>query len=114
MLQVFRRHGFSILLGSVFFLILYLVPVAGEYALLRLRVSAFLCCVVLSDVPGAVVLYAMGFRRAAVAAYAAATILEAVLYLNGVAPGRLIWVTNIVPALGAGATAFVFNDLELN
>ena len=112
MTEFLRRHSFAAAVGALLFLALYALPVFAEYLLLRLHVSAFLCCVILSDLPGAAVLYAMGFRRSAIAVWGGAAIVEEMLFLYGMPPTRLIWLTNIAPALGAAAIVFALNSFE--
>jgi hypothetical protein len=112
MIEFGGRRPVAVFLALSSFLVFYLFPVLTEYALLRLHFSAFLCCVVLSDLPGVTVLYAMGFKRSAIAIYAAAAVLETLLFVNGMIPTRLIWLTNLGPAFATAAAVFVLLDFE--
>lgn len=77
----------------------YAIPVIFEIALFHLGLNPWLICVLFADVPGSILLFALGFRRLALTVYLATTALEALLLCFGLVPAEsLVWITNIVPA----------------
>ena len=84
-------------------LAVYLIPVAIELLLLRGHANPWLVCVLFADICGCALLLLLGFKRAAILVYAAAAVFEAACLSFGMPPHRLIWLTNVVPALVAGA-----------
>jgi len=82
---------------------LYVVPSSLEVVLLHFRMNPWVVCILLGDLPGCAVLFALGHRRTALALYALCGIVEGLLLAFGVLPAaRLVWVTNLVPSGVAG------------
>jgi len=106
------RTRAAALTGATVALLLYAVPLLVERLLLYTTLSAWLVCVVMADLPGAVVLYKLCFRKTAVAVYAVATVVEGYLLSHGMMPLRLVWFTNIVPAPMAGILIFILADFN--
>jgi len=71
-----NRRLFVLLTAFLVALALYPVPLLLELALLPTHAGVCVTCVILVDLPGAIVVYAMGFRKIAFATYADATCLE--------------------------------------
>ncbi len=76
----------------------YLAPTVLELQLLNHHASPWLACVLVGDVIGSVVLFALGFRREAVAVYLLATLIEGTLLFAGVSPQMVAWFSNAMPA----------------
>lgn len=90
--------------GAVAVLGLYALPVLMELTLIHGDTSPWFSCVVLGDFLGCAVLFLLGMRRLGVWIYLASTAAEAfLLALKVLSPERLIWVTNLVPALVVAA-----------
>jgi hypothetical protein len=108
-----KRRLLAISTALAVALALYAIPLLLELALLRTHVSVWLTCVILADLPGAIVVYALGFRKIAIGTYTAATLLEAALLFHGLMPYQIIWLTNIAPTLAAGVIVFIMADFSL-
>lgn len=84
----------------------YAVPVGVEFLLVRAHASPWLACVILGDLTGCVFLFLLGLRAVALSVYILAGLLEAISLLMGTPTNRLIWATNVIPALIGGAVMF--------
>jgi len=83
---------------------LYALPSLLELALVHGRLSPWISCVVLGDLFGCAILFLLGFRKMAVAVYVTSSSLEALaLWLRVLPPQRLVWLTNLIPAVVLGA-----------
>ncbi len=82
---------------------LYAVPSLLEVALMRGSLTPWISCVLLGDLFGCAILFLLGFRKLAIGVYAVSTALEGVaLVLHVLPPQRLVWFTNVIPALVLG------------
>jgi hypothetical protein len=85
-------------------LCVYALPGLAEWALLEERLSPWIACVALGDLAGCVILFILGFRKTALAIYLSAGAIEGVmLSMHTVSPLRLVWFTNLIPALVVAA-----------
>ena len=87
----------AVLLGTL--AAVYAMPTLAEIALMHFRVNPWMACVLLGDLPGSVVLYKLGFRKAAIVVYLSATVGEALMLGFQLIPAAtLVWITNAIPA----------------
>ncbi len=71
-----------------------------ELALINAHLNPWISCVALGDLFGCWVLFLLGFRKMAFTIYLSSSVLEGVMLLGGILPvQRLIWVTNLIPAV---------------
>jgi hypothetical protein len=82
---------------------LYALPSLLELALVHGQLNPWISCVVLGDLFGCAILFLLGFRKMAVAIYVVSTSFEGMaLWLRLLPPQRLVWVTNLIPAIVLG------------
>ena len=82
---------------------IYAIPNLMELTLLNSRLSPWVSCVVVGDTLGCAILYLLGFRRVALGIYLATTAFEgSLMFTHWVPPQRLVWLTNLVPAVSVG------------
>jgi hypothetical protein len=82
---------------------LYALPSLVELALVRGNMNPWVVCVALGDLFGCAILFLLGFRKLAVGIYVVSTATEAaILSLGLLPPYRLVWVTNLIPAVVLG------------
>jgi hypothetical protein len=78
----------------------YALPGLAQSALIGKNLSPWFCCVVLGDLVGCAIIFAMGYRRIAPAIYLLCTVIEAIVFSRHVlAPEQLVWTTNAIPAV---------------
>jgi hypothetical protein len=82
----------------------YALPSLAELALVHRHLNPWLCCVALGDMLGCCILFLLGFRRMAVGIYIVASTLEAALLMShALPPGKVVWISNLFPALALAA-----------
>jgi hypothetical protein len=79
--------------------LVYGIPVWAEEELIRLHLNPWLVCVVLSDLPGCLLLYSLGLRSVAIGVYILSGALEAAALTASQPLDRLVFATNILPAI---------------
>lgn len=97
-----RNRFVPILRGVGASIAVYAVPLLIEWTLLRRAFDPWLVCVLLADLPGVLLLYRLGHRKAAIVTYTAATLFEATLLSKGVMPSQVMILNNAAPAVAVG------------
>lgn len=97
-----RNRFVPILRGACTSIAVYAVPLLIEWTLLRRALDPWLVCVFLADLPGVLLLYLLGHRKAAIVTYTAATLLEATLLSKGLMPSQVMILNNAAPAFAVG------------
>jgi hypothetical protein len=74
-----------------------------ELTLLRFTLNPWICCVVLGDVLGCLLLFVLGLRKLAIGIYVVSSFIEAIVLVSHRIPVReLVWLTNLAPAIVLG------------
>jgi hypothetical protein len=80
----------------------YALPAGAELFLLRFHVNPWFVCVLFGDLFGCLILFLLGLRALAFGVYATSALVESLSLMWGIPPNRLIWMTNVLPAMTAG------------